>query len=47
MLYQKYDDEIPIFLIKPFEEIKDILNRQIVAINQSLAKDPKPTSQLK
>lgn len=46
MLFQRRDDEVPIFMLKTVDEIKDILNGKVDGIQQNLSSNPKPTDVL-
>ncbi|TMW51295.1 hypothetical protein DOY81_003614 [Sarcophaga bullata] len=46
MLFQRRDDDVPIFLIKPIQEIRQELNEKIESIKKSGSASPQATSVL-
>ncbi|XP_055308911.1 actin-binding Rho-activating protein-like [Sitodiplosis mosellana] len=46
MLFQRRDDEVPIFMLKTTDEIKAILNEKIEGIQQNASENPQPTDML-
>lgn len=46
MLFQRRDDEVPIFMLKTVDEIKGILNEKIDEIQQNARSNPQPTNVL-
>lgn len=46
MLFQRRDDEVPIFMLKTTDEIKTILNEKIEEIQQNASDNPQPTDML-
>lgn len=46
MLYQRRDDDVPIFMLKTTDEIKAILNDKIEEVRRSASPNPQPTSML-
>lgn len=46
MLFQRRDDEVPIFMLKTVDEIKGILNEKIDEIQQNASSNPQPTNVL-
>lgn len=46
MLFQRRDDEVPIFMLKTTDEIKAILNEKIEGIQQNASDNPQPTDML-
>lgn len=43
---QRRDDDVPIFMLKPLGEIKDILDAKIEEVRRSASPNPQPTSLL-
>ena len=41
VLFQKYHDDVPIFLLRPFKEIKDIMTVKQNEIRRSLSPNPR------
>lgn len=46
MLFQRRDDDVSIFMLKPIDEIKAILNAKIEEVRRSASPNPQPTSLL-
>lgn len=46
MLFQRRDDEVPIFMLKTVDEIKGILNEKIDEIQHNASSNPQPTNVL-
>lgn len=46
MLFQRRDDDVPIYLLKTFDEIKSIFYESIDEVQQNVHSDPKPTDML-
>lgn len=46
MLFQRRDDHVPVYLVKPLREIREILVGKQTEIRRSLSPNPQPTGQL-
>lgn len=46
ILFQRRDDEVPIFMVKTLEEIKEILNEKVEGIQENASSNPQPTDVL-
>lgn len=46
MLFQRRDDHVPVFLLKPLREIREILVGKQTEIRRSLSPNPQPTGML-
>lgn len=46
MLFQRRDDNVPVFLVKPLREIREILVGKQTEIRRSLSPNPQPTGML-
>lgn len=46
VLFQRRDDDVPIFMLKPISEIKEILNTKIEDVRRSASPNPQATSLL-
>lgn len=44
MLFQRRDDNVPIFMLKTTEEIKQILDEKIDEVRRSASPNPQPTN---
>lgn len=44
MLFQRRDDNVPIFMLKTTEEIKQILDGKIDEVRRSASPNPQPTN---
>lgn len=47
MLFQRRDDDVPVFLLKPIKAIREILVGKQTEIRRSLSPNPQPTGVLK
>lgn len=46
MLFQRRDDDVPIFMVKTTDQIKALLNENIEEVQQSVSSNPQPTNVL-
>lgn len=46
MLFQRRDDDVPIFMLKSIDEIKSIFDETIGEVQKNVHSDPKPTDVL-
>lgn len=46
MLFQRRDDNVPVYLLKPLKQIREILVGKQTEIRRSLSPNPQPTGQL-
>lgn len=46
ILFQRRDDDVLIFLLKPLKEIKSILDAKIEEVRRSVSPNPQPTNLL-
>lgn len=46
MLFQRRDEDVPIFMLKPLTEIKQILDNKIEEVRRSASPNPQATSLL-
>lgn len=46
ILFQRRDDDVPIFMVKPVSEIKAILDQKIEEVRRSVSPNPQATSLL-
>lgn len=46
MLYQRRDDDVPIFMLKPISEIREILNADVDEVERKTCPNPKATTLL-
>lgn len=46
MLFQRRDDDVPIFMLKTTDEIKALLNEKIEEVRRSASPNPQPTNML-
>lgn len=44
MLFQRRDDDVPIFMLKTPDEIKEVLNEKIEEVRRSSSPNPQPTN---
>lgn len=44
ILYQRRDDDVPIFMLKPLKEVKEILDAKIEDVRRSVSPNPQPTT---
>lgn len=46
MLFQRRDDDVPIFMVKTTDQIKALLNENIEEVQQCVSSNPQPTNVL-
>lgn len=46
MLFQRRDDDVPIFMLKSIDDIKSIFYENIDEVQKNVHSDPKPTDVL-
>lgn len=46
VLFQRRDDDEPIFLLKPIREIREILKHKTEEVRRSASPNPMPTNQM-
>lgn len=46
MLFQRRDDDKPIWMLKTTDEIKALMNENIEEVQQNVSSNPKPTNLL-
>lgn len=46
MLYQRRDDDVPIFMLKTISEIEDSMNETIDEVQRNVHSNPQPTNVL-
>lgn len=46
MLFQRRDDDVPIFMMKTVDEIKELLKEKIEEVRRSASPNPQPTNML-
>lgn len=44
MLFQRRDDDVPIFMLKTTDEIKQLLEEKIEVVRRSASPNPQPTN---
>lgn len=46
MLFQRRDDDVPVCMVKPIKEIKEILDAKVEEVRRSASPNPHPTTML-
>lgn len=46
MLFQRRDDDVPIFMVKTVKEVREILNAKIEEVRRAASPNPQATSLL-
>lgn len=46
VLFQRRDDDVPVIMLKPLSEVKEILDAKIEDVRRSVSPNPQPTSLL-
>lgn len=46
MLFQRRDDDVPIFMLKSIDDIKSLFDETIDEVQKNVHSDPKPTDVL-
>lgn len=46
VLFQRRDDDVPVYMLKPIKEIKAILDAKVEEVRRSVSPNPHPTTML-
>ncbi len=46
VLFQRRDDDVPVCMLKPIKEIKEILDAKVEEVRRSVSPNPHPTTML-